>query len=322
MLRSLQVRNYVLIDSLDLEFPAGRVIITGPSGAGKSILLGALSMLLGGKADSSMLGSAGGNCVVEAEFDSASDSILEDMVEKAGLDWNGGVLTIRRVLSASGRSRAFVNDEPVNMSVLTELSSRLIDIHSQHQTLILKDKAFQLSLLDHYAGNGSLLSSYTLAWKELQSINARLQELGATLRKMALEKDYNEAQFTQLDQARLQEGELEALEAEQKMLANAGQIKEGLYAVSSMLAPEEGASTDSLLKESVRSLERVGRYVPEASALASRLESVRLETEDILSETQTLGDGIDVSAERLSQVEERMSLLYGLLKKHACSTVA
>ena len=170
MLKALQIKNYALIDSLDIQFPAGLIIITGQTGAGKSIILGALSLVLGAKADASMVGENADNCVVEAEFEINADSALKEIVENNSLDWNGGSLIIRRVLSKSGRSRSFVNDEPVNIGVLTELSDRLLDIHSQHATVLLKDKKFQLSMLDYYAGNAALLEKCKASYQLLASL--------------------------------------------------------------------------------------------------------------------------------------------------------
>ena len=164
MLRKLTVRNYVLIDSLETEFPEGLVIITGQTGAGKSILLGALSLLLGAKADASMIGESSDNCVVEGEFEVPDEEgTLKTMLEDSDVDWDGGHLTIRRVVNPTGRSRSFVNDSPVSVQLLSSLSSGLIDIHSQHQTMLLSDRHFQMSLLDHFAGDGKLLDEYELS---------------------------------------------------------------------------------------------------------------------------------------------------------------
>lgn len=322
MLRSLQVRNYVLIDSLDIPFPAGLVIITGQTGAGKSILLGALSLVLGTKADASMVGENAENCIVEAEFES-DDPQLRDLVEAAGLNWNDGRLTIRRVLGRTGRSRSFVNDEPVTLPVLSSLAGRLLDIHSQHQTLLLNDHAFQLSMLDHYAGNKALLASCRAAWQRLVSLRHRRDELAEKLSRIALEKDFNESLYRQLEAARLRDGELEELETEQKRLANAEEIKEGLYAVENLLGGDaERDTVDSVLKETVRQLGRTARFIVPAQDLAARVESVRLELDDILSEVTALENGVDVAPERLETVEDRMSLLYDLMKKHGVATVA
>ena len=168
MLRSLQVRNYVLIDSLDIEFPAGLVIITGQTGAGKSILLGAISLLMGAKADSSVIGENGDTCVVEGEFDCPGDALLKNIFEGADLDWDGGRILVRRVVSRSGRSRSFVGDEPVPKDVLQDIAGRLIDIHSQHENLILNDASFRLGVLDAFAGNGTLREECAATWKPLK----------------------------------------------------------------------------------------------------------------------------------------------------------
>ena len=170
MLSTLHVSNYVLIDSLDIAFPEGLIIITGETGAGKSILLGALSLVLGGKADAATIGPAGDNCVVEAEFDVAVDDTLAELAAENDLDLDGGHLILRRTLSRSGRSRCFVNDQPVAAGVLQGLSARLLDIHSQHQTRLLTDRAFQLDILDHYAGNAALRA-------EIRAVHARLLSL-------------------------------------------------------------------------------------------------------------------------------------------------
>lgn len=323
MLTSLHVRNYVLIDSLDISFPAGLLIITGQTGAGKSILLGALSLVLGAKGDASLVGEADGNCVVEASFEIGDDPQTREIVEAQGLDWNEGQLTLRRVLGRSGRTRSFLNDEPVTLPVLTALSDRLLDIHSQHQTLLLGDRSFQLQMLDHFAGNSDLLSLSRACWQQLGSLRTRYREVTEKLRRLALEKDFNEALYAQLEAAHLRDGELEELESEQKQLANAEEIKAGLYAVSALFAgDEERASLDSQLKEAARQLSRMARWLDKAGMLADRLESARLELDDILSEVSDLEEAVDVSPERLEAVEARMSLLYDLMKKHGVQTVA
>ena len=322
MLARLQVRNYVLIDSLEIDFPEGLIIITGQTGAGKSILLGALSLVTGAKADASMVSDGADNCVVEAEFDAVDDSI-RDILEENEAEWDEGHLIIRRVVNRSGRSRAFVNDSPVPVTVLQEISSRLIDIHSQHQTLLLSDRQFQLDILDHYAGNGRLRTECSAAWKEHAALKAELARLESQIARIASDRDYNEAQFRQLEAASLREGELAELEEEQKQLANAEEIKSGLCAVEELFTAAsssgEAMSLDASLKESMKVLSKLGRYVPAASALADRIESCRLELDDILSEVSDINSRTDMSESRLEEVEARMSLIYGLLKKHACA---
>lgn len=329
MLKSLHIKNYVLIDSLDIEFPAGLVIITGQTGAGKSILLGALSLLTGAKADQSVIGPASDSCVVEAEFivnddDGRIRAFLDDNEIEFGSD---GQLIIRRVLNANGRSRTFVNDSPAPLKVLSALSSRLIDIHSQHETMLLHDKAFQMSMLDHYAGCGMLLTACRKRWDALSSLKKELAEVSGKLAVMKAESDYNQARYSRLEAAGLKEGELEELEAEQKQLANAEEIKSALYQIENYFSPSEEdgdgrMSIDAMLKESSRLLDRISAYVPSASALSGRIESSRLELDDILSEVSGLESSTEVSNDRLQIVEDRLSMLYDLMKKYSCSDIS
>ena len=326
MLNRLHVRNFVLIDSLEIDFPEGLIIITGQTGAGKSILLGALSLVMGSKADASLISGDAENCVVEAEFDvDSADEALREELDENGVEWDNGHLIVRRVVNRSGRSRAFVNDSPVSVQVLQSLASRVIDVHSQHQTLLLSDKNFQLSILDHYAGNSELKDECAAAWREMTSIKSELAQLESKLARMAADKEYNEAQYSQLEAASLQEGELEELEEEQKQLANAEEIKtclsnaEELFTGGSSL---EGMSMDSSLKEASKLLSKAGRFVPSLSELSERVDSCRRELDDILSEISTVNSRTDLSPERLEQVESRMSLLYGLMQKHSCSNIS
>ena len=333
MLKALHIKNYVLIDSLDIEFPAGLVIITGQTGAGKSILLGALSLVMGSRADSSVIGAAGDNCVVEAEFEvNDEDGSLRQYLDENEIDFDPvdgkGQLTIRRILNSNGRSRSFVNDSPAPLKVLSMLSSRLIDIHSQHETMLLRDKQFQMSMLDHFAGDSGLLQSCRTRWERLTGLKNDLDEVNANLSRTNAEKDYNQAQFERLDSAHLKDGELEELETEQKQLANAEEIKSSLYQVENYFSPsgddaqDDRMSIDSMLKDSSRILDKLSSYIPSVSALSERIESVRLELDDVLSEVSDLESGTEISDERLQEVEERLSLLYDLLKKYSCTQVS
>ena len=325
MLSRLLVKNYVLIDSLEIDFPEGLIIITGQTGAGKSILLGALGLVMGSKADSSMVSEGADNCVVEAEFET-SDMSIRDVLEENEAEWEDGHLTIRRVVNRSGRSRAFVNDCPVPVTVLQDIASRLVDIHSQHQTLLLNDKAFQLDILDHYAGVTGLRQECARLWKMLSELRNELKGIDEKLARLAGERDYNEAQLKQLEAASLREGELEELEEEQKQLANAEEIKAGLAAVEELFTSASSGgdlpSVTSSLKEAGKQLVKVGRYVPAASELAERVETCRRELEDILDEVVTVNSGTALSETRLEEVENRMSLIYGLLQKHSCADLA
>lgn len=321
MLRSLHIENYILIDSLDILFPEGLVIITGQTGAGKSILLGALSLLSGARADASLISGGADSCVVEAEFTGA-DEALSALLAGADVEEDGDRLLIRRVVSRSGRSRSFINDCPVPVGLLQEVAGRLVDIHSQHKSLLLTDPHFQLSVLDHFAGNGSRLEQCRSAWHALQELRTQLDAERGRLARMQADHDYNEAQWRQLDEARLVPGELDSLEEEQRSLANAEQIKEGLGRALALLEPaDEGPGVAGALKEAARQLEHIAKYLPAAADLQARLDSARIELEDIGSDLEAMDARVDLSPARLEQVEERMSRLYSLLKKHNCTTL-
>ena len=308
MLRSLHIENYILIDSLDVTFPEGLVIITGQTGAGKSILLGALSLLFGAKADASMIAEGADSCVVEAEFDIGSS----------------GHIIIRRVIYPSGRSRCFLNDAPVQLAALQNMADRLIDIHSQHKSLLLTDRKFQLSVLDAFASDRDSLMECRKLWGELSAVHSHIKTKQEEYNRLVAEKEYSEAVLDRLDSARLVPGELEALEEEHKSLSNAEQILSALAKASSVLSEEQegpGLPVLSALKEASRSLDHIASCLPAASSLASRLESSRIEIEDICEELDAVQNSIDLSPKRLEEVEDRMSELYSLMKKHSCNSV-
>ena len=303
MLRRLTIQNYALIDSLDIELPGGLIIITGETGAGKSIMLGALSLLLGGKGDVSALKDSSKNCVVEGEF-----------------ELDGEELILRRVISPAGRTRNFINDEPANLGELVSIASRIIDIHAQHQHLLLTDAAYQMQVVDYFAGTRTLLEKYRGVFSQLQKSEAALAELDANIARIEGEREYRQFQFDKLYQASLKEGELEELEQEQKQLANAEQIRDGIYGAVSLMQPM-GSSIVQNLKEAVHILQKSSNFVPELQELCNRLESCRIECKDIEDELETLAGGITVSPQRLEQVEERLSLLYSLMRKHSVASV-
>ncbi len=324
MLRSLSVRNYVLIDSLDISFPEGLVIITGQTGAGKSILLGALSLLTGSKADASIISAGADSCVVEAEFsvDNSSDEIRA-LLEEAEVEWEDGSLLIRRVVYSTGRSRSFINDSPVQVQLLSDIAGHLVDIHSQHQSLMLTSRAFQLSLLDNYAGLGELRGEAARSWQQLQAARSEVAAARDRLSRLSAEYDYNRAQFDQLDKAALRDGELEELEEEQKQLANAEEIKTNLAQAMDLLDPsDERTSVSSALREAQKLVEKTARFVPALSELGNRLDSARIELDDISSEIDRIGSSVVLSQERLVEVEDRISVIYSLMRKHDVRTVA
>lgn len=304
MLRALHIRNYILIDSLDIEFPEGLVIITGQTGAGKSILIGALGLLAGGKADPSMIGGDAADCVVEGEFETAE-----------------GLRIVRRVIYRSGRSRCFIDDCPVQIQELSSLCDRLIDIHSQHKSLLLTDKAFQLSLLDSYAGNDGLLEECRRLWTELGECRKELEEVSERLKKSRAGHDYNQSRLGELEAAGLKGGEIEELEEEQKALANAEEIRERLAAAVACFTPRDAEGISASLQEARRQIEHAGRYLPSVLSLAQRLNSARIELEDILAEIEAAAESAESPGMRLETVEQRLSLLYRLMKKHGCASV-
>ena len=303
MLRRLTIQNYALIDSLDIELPGGLIIITGETGAGKSIMLGALSLLLGGKGDVSALKDSSRNCVVEGEF-----------------ELDGQELILRRVISPAGRTRNFINDEPANLGELVNIASRIIDIHAQHQHLLLTDTAYQMQVVDYFAGTRELLDRYRNVFGQLQKSEAALEELDAQIARSEGEREYKQFQFDKLFEASLKEGEMEELEQEQKQLANAEQIRDGICGAVSLMQPM-GNSIVQNLKDAVHLLQKSSNFVPELQELCNRLESCRIECKDIEDELETLACRITVSPQRLEQVEERLSLLYSLMRKHSAGSV-
>ena len=321
MLHSLSVSNYILIGSLDTTFPEGLIIISGETGAGKSILLGALSLVLGAKADASMVGPEGDNCVVEAEF--GITPAVRRILKEADLPDEGDRLVLRRTVALSGRSRSFANDEPVTLPVLQDLARELVDIHSQHQTLRLGDEHFRMDALDHWARTMELREECGGVWNQVLETRRKLAALKEREAKAQAEQEYNSTRWERLNQAKLQPGELETLEAEQNELAHAEQIKETLCSVEELLSPasEGSASPAQLLREASRLLDKAGAFIPSLKELSERLTSARLEVEDIAAEVSTVNSRTEASPERLQVVEERISLLYSLLQRHGLQKV-
>ena len=322
MLYSLSVSNYILIGSLESSFPEGLSIISGETGAGKSILLGALSLVLGGKADAStMVGPAGDNCVVEAEF--GVDDAVRAILEAEDIPYENNRLLLRRTVSRSGRSRSFAGDEPVSVGVLQELAACLVDIHSQHQTLRLQDERFRMEALDLRAGSVTLRRECSEAWETVLKTRRHLAELKERLESSRDQQDYNQSRWERLDKAGLKAGELEELEAQQKQLAHAEEIKETLGAALGLLSPssDELPAPARQLRESARLLEKAGAFIPEMDTLAQRLASARLEVEDIAEELSSAFSAVEVSPGKLEQVEERLGLLYELFRKYGVASV-
>ncbi len=321
MLVRLTIENYALIESLDIELPNGLIIITGETGAGKSILLGALSLLLGGRSDTSAIKDSTRNCVVEGEFDiSGCDIDLSSLYDDIDGQESDGRLILRRVISPSGRSRAFLNDEPIPLSSLGGISRKLIDIHAQHEHLLLTDASYQLSVLDHYAGTRPLLMEYREVWNRLAELKASLKRVEEENRNAMQEQEYKEFQLAKLEEAALVAGEFEELEIEQKQLANAEEIRESVTSALELFHPM-GNSIVQNFKEAVHLLRKCYTFVPGFEELAERVESCRIECKDIEQELEAKIADIVVSPERLEWVDERIALIEGLKRRYNCATV-
>ena len=319
MLKSLSIRNYALIDEITVDFEPGLTIITGETGAGKSILIGALSLLTGARADTSVLKDKEQKCIVEGIFDIAKYN-LKDFFEKNDLDYQD-VTFVRREIMPSGRSRAFVNDTPVAVSLLKELSSYLIDIHSQHDNLLLNNPNYQLDVLDAYADNDRLIGDYRQEYRKWKDLSDKLETLKQQAQKEKAEFDYLQYQFDQLEEARLVEGEQEELEEEQRRLSHTEEIKNALGQITFFLTNEEANAVD-FVRQAERAAQDIEEFFPPARDLASRLESAYIELQDIASEAEVLFNDVDYDPERLEAVNQRLDKIYELQHKFGVNSVA
>ncbi len=314
MLKRLTVENFVLIDRLDIELAEGLNIITGETGAGKSILLGALGLLLGARAESVAIKDPTRNCVVEGVF-RVQGYGLEGFFEENELDY-GDELTVRRVIGAGGKSRSYVNDLPVQLTVLKELGVRLIDIHSQHQSLMLSSEGFRLGLLDSVADNRGLLAEYATAYRAMQTARREYEALKERVASEAREQDWLQFQCDQLREAALKQGEQQELEQLQGELSHAGQIQQALSLCEESLDGEQGGILPSL-KAASQAVAHTAAYYPRAGELHERLNSAYLELKDLAREVSSEAQRIDSDPAKLQRTDDRLSLLYSLQKKHA-----
>lgn len=319
MLTNLHIENYALIRESDIQFGRGFVAITGETGAGKSILLGALGLLLGQRADAAVLADKGKKCVVEARFDIEGLG-LQPLFDEADVDYDD-TLILRREILPSAKSRAFANDTPVQLPFLKQLGARLIDIHSQHQTLTLGDSHFRLSLLDTLAG-GSERECYEDAYRTYSRLKCDLEELTSAEAQNRKEQDYLQFQFDELNEARLQPDEQASLEQDSQLLAHAEAVREGIATAAAAVDDETEQSVLARLRHAKSALGHVAQYHPQADELLKRLESSLIEIDDINSELQSAADGITYSPERQQEVDDRLALLYRLQKKHGVDSVA
>ena len=322
MLTHLHIENYALIEQLDLELHDGFSVITGETGAGKSILLGAIGLILGNRADSKSIKTGASRCIVEATFNLNGYDCLGFFTEN-DLDYDPNECIVRRELTSSGKSRAFINDTPVQLTLLKTLGDSLIDIHSQHQNLLLSQANFQLSVLDTIAENTTLLSNYQSEYRDYRKLCDDYERAVSEARQSHDDEEYLRFQLQQLTDANLKDGEQEELEAEQEILEHAEEIKQSLYSAGEALQTTTD-STDalSLLRHSLQSLEHITNVLPTADELLQRLQSCNIELQDIADEIASQGDAVEYNPERLNFVTERLGAIYSLQKKHHLNTVA
>ena len=318
MLTTLHIENYALIRETDIRFGSGFVAITGETGAGKSILLGALGLLLGQRADTAVLADKGRKCVVEAQFNIEGLG-LEPLFAEADVDYDDRLI-LRREILPSAKSRAFANDTPVQLPFLKALGARIIDIHSQHQTLTLADSSFRLHLLDTL-GTTSPVAKYQAAYREYSTLKRQLEELTAAEAQNRKEQDYLQFQWNELSEARLQPDEQSALEQESQLLSHAEAIRQGLSEAASALDDDTDQSVLARLRQGKSALGHISSYHPDVAALLQRLESSLIELDDINNELQSTADAIAYSPERQQEVDDRLALLYRLEKKHGVEGV-
>lgn len=318
MLARLTIKNYTIIDRLEIDFSSRLNIITGETGAGKSIIIGALGLILGDRADKKALHSSSGKCVIEGSFRIAAYD-LKDFFTATDLDYDPET-TLRREITAEGKSRAFINDTPVTLAQLKDLGERLVDIHSQHQTRQLNNAAFQLLVVDSFAGHDTLLSEYRSKFHAYRKMETQLQELEDRSKAAYAEADYLQFQFDELEKAALQPGEQELLEQEILRLTHAEEIKRTLSGIVYLL--EEGETTIAdQLKEAGRQLSSLEKYSSEVAQLNERLASTLIELRDVAGELSRLNEQTALDERRRQEVEERIDMIYRLEQKHQCDSV-
>ena len=320
MLKEVHIRNYVLIDRLDIDFKEGFSVMTGETGAGKSIILGAMNLLLGGRADSRTILQGADKCTIEGTFSIAGYG-LEQFFKDNGLDFDPDDTILRRELLQSGKSRAFINDTPVSLNQMRDLGCSLIDIHSQHQNLALGTQSFQLDVVDTIAANIDIKSRYQHSFDNWSELKAELARLKAEFESDNTDREYLEFQLEGLDNARLKDGEQEELEQESDMLEHAEDIKHDLFQTSELISGDEDG-TLMRLRSALQSLRSAQKNWPQADDLAERLDSCIIELKDISETVCDAQESISFDPTRLEQVNERLDLIYSLLKKHKKDNIA
>lgn len=320
MLKEVHIQNYVLIDRLDIEFNDGFSVMTGETGAGKSIILGAMNLLQGGRADAKALRQGQDKCTIEGHFSIAGYG-LEQFFSENDIDIDTDDTIVRREIYSSGKSRAFINDTPVSLALLRILCSRLIDIHSQHQNLALGTESFQLDTVDTIAGDGTLLSEYSLAFDEWSSLSARLRQLKAEFESDTTDREYLQFQLDGIQEAHLTDGEQEELEQESELLEHAEEIKQDLFHAAQILENEEGGTIQEI-RQALQALRSAQRNFRQAEDLSARMDSCLIELKDISDSIIDAQDSVSFNPERLQKVNDRLDLIYSLEKKHRKENIA
>ena len=321
MIRHLHIENYALIEHLDMDFHTGFSVITGETGAGKSIIIGAIGLLLGQRADSRSIKADTKRCVVEATFDLSQDA-LEPFFQENDLDFDGAECIIRRELTSAGKSRAFINDTPASLTQLKELGEQLLDVHSQHKNLLLGKEDFQLNVLDIVANHQETLDAYKTEYQSYRRLSKQLEEALEEAEASKEDEDYLRFQVNQLADANLKEGEQEELEEEAETLEHAEDIKSSLYAAANHLqSSNEGADVLGLLKQSISEIQSISSVYSSAEEWAERLDSCYIELKDVANELENQAEDVEYNPQRLEQVNERLNTIYTLQKKHGVESV-
>ena len=320
MLESIHIQNYALIDKLDIDFTPGFSVITGETGAGKSIILGAIGLLLGQRADVKAIKNGASKCIVEAHFRIASYG-LETFFNELDLEYDPEECILRREVSANGKSRAFINDTPASLTQMKALGEKLIDIHSQHQNLLLNKEGFQLTILDILAQDEKQLSAYKQVYTQYKNTCKELDTLIEQAEKSKQDEDYLRFQLEQLEEAGLKEGEQTILEQEAETLSHAEDIKAGLYRAGLLIDNAESNSILSQTKECIQALQGISPVYTPASEWAERLQSCYIELKDIAHDLSSAEEDVEFNSERLDYVNQRLNLIYNLQQKHRTDSV-
>ena len=319
MLKHLYIKNFTLIDELDIELYQGFSVITGETGAGKSIILGALGLLLGQRADSKAIKQGAEKCVIEAHFD-LSRYGMTDFFEENEIEYDAADCIVRRELTASGKSRAFINDTPVQLSLLKELGEQLVDIHSQHQNLLLNKQDFQLNVVDIIAGDEKEQQLYQQAYTQYHSTEKELSTLKESIEQNRQNADFLQFQFEELTQANLAEGEQEELEQKSETMSHSEEIKSALYEADNALSADQTGVVGSL-RTALSAIRQIEKVLPDASELVERLDSSYIELKDIAQEISSQMEHVDFDPAELDAINNRLDKLYDLEKKYHVETV-